>query len=284
MNNLDLFLKLINERLVNNKCHPFNSQKKYFDDFIGFLKRFPYEALYDSRRKRESLLTKLQLCSNTQYNPLTYCQGISEIVMYFNALQQGLSFTPEKKLTDNNTDIDIQICTDIATYNIEIKSPTFSSSINNPGILIENLFRTTKINWTKELENIEHINIKKNDDNKLCEYLKSAQTKFCNSSSSICNILFIALPITEIQRFFGYISNGYSGLFVTNPPIQLLSPVDFDKTDVIILSNIVDGHTFSYNNINSSWMLNEYFNLMISSPFKSIDSSVAQELLNIIPN
>ena len=283
MNNFEIFLELIENNLTTHENHPFNSHPQYYKELIELLKSFPCDELFSSARKRNSFLSKLQLGKKISYNPKTYCQGTSEIMMYLNALQKGLNFTPEKKLKQGGTDVDIQIQTDIATYNIEIKSPEFNSHSQSSGIVIENLFRTTELNCTKGLEKIENITLKKNDDNKICEYLKSAQTKFCTQSSNICNILFVALPIKEIERYFGYITNGYSGLFAPDAPCRILPADSFNKTDVIILSSIVDGHTFLYN-IDSSWKLDEYFSLMLLNPFKTIGSEVKKELLDLVPN
>lgn len=285
MTNIEILFKLIDKNLITHKNHPFNEHPLYYKEFKELLHSFPCEELYSSSGKRNAILTKLQLCDSIPFNPKTYCQGISEIVLYFNALLKDLDFTPEKKLTTSGTDVDIQIRTGVATYNIEIKSPELNPPTAFSGIVIENLFRTTEKNWTKGIDKIENIKLKKNDDNKICDYLKSAQTKFNDSpNEKICNILFVALPITEIQRYFGYITNDISGLFAPNSSMPIMTPDQFSKTDVIILSSIVDGHTFSYDKIVSSWKLDEYFNFMIRNPFKSLEPMVAKELLDIIPN
>ena len=284
MSNLEILLDLIERNLETHKNHPFNTHPKYYEDFLCILNEYPCEFLYSTSGKRNALLSKLQLSKNAAFNPVTYCQGISEIVLYFNAMQKNLNFTPEKKLTAGGTDVDMQIQTKNATYNIEIKSPDINIPSASSGLVIENLFRTTENDWTKGIDQIDNIKLKKNDDNKVCSFLKSAQSKFCESSNGICNILFISLPLCEIPRYFGYITNGYSGIFSLNAPIRFLSADCFDKTDIIILSSIADGHTFSYEDVDSPWKLDEFFTHFISNPFKSIDANIAHELLEIIPN
>ncbi len=284
MNNIEILFDYIERSLETHKNHPFNTHPNYYKEFLSILKAFPCEMLYSTSGKRNALLSKLQLSKKMAYNPQTYCQGISEIVLYFNAMQKKLNFTPEKKLTEGGTDVDLQIQTKNAMYNIEIKSPDLISSLPSSGLVIENPFRTTETDWTKGIDQIDNITLKKNDDNKVGSFLKSAQSKFCESSNNVCNILFLSLPLLEIPRYYGYITNGYSGIFSVNAPIRFLPTESFDKTDIIVLSSIVDGHTFLYEDVDSPWKLDEFFTLFISNPFKSLNSNIARELLEIIPN
>lgn len=124
--------------------------------------------------------------------------------------------------------------------------------------------------------------IDKINDNKLVEYLKSAQDKFPNSTEEICNILVIGTTIKEIQDYYSYLFNGYTGIFTGQQPIMPCE--NYSNVDVVVLSNMVDGHYSQIGRFNP-WKLNNYFNLMLVNPCNaSKNCNARKKLLEIIPN
>lgn len=292
-------LKLTEElelKLKENPNHPFNSRSKYYTDFLNYFAKIEISQKFETKKSRNSLWNKLQLHNN--YNQQTYCQGICEIMLYLYLINSDLNFETEKKITEKNTDVDIQIQNRF-TYNIEIKCPTLElkNSANVLNIKIPyrtvpkdicsqetNKFVNNFIKFPLSDEDSQYTSVKAitPNDNKLVEYFKSAQKKFCLPNEQICNVLFVGLPTSEIDDYYSYLMNKYSGIFNGLEPI--MQSEEFDKIDVVILSNIVDGHSKTPIPINS-WDLSEYFTLMIENPKCINRSKIAREhLLSIIPN
>ena len=55
-------------------------------------------------------------------------------------------------------------------------------------------------------------NISKINDNKVIEYLRSCQTKFNYEANSI-NVLVISVSSQQMQDYWGYIYNPFTGIF-----------------------------------------------------------------------
>lgn len=286
------------EKIVNeNKDHPFNRYERYYKFFVSELSNKVDIQLFSRKKVRDSLWRKLQL--NTSYNPNSYSQGICEILLWLFLINSGQEFAIEKKVSEvNETDVDIQIVDDYI-YNIEIKCPELVNKKEKNVLKLHPAFRTVDksvhdeavndfiqdiINPAIKSNKLEYseINVDKINDNKMSDYLKSAQKKFPNSSESICNILFIGTTTKEIQDYFAYLENGYSGIFKGVQPI--ISADKYNHIDVVILSNIVDGHYIPDETFNS-WKLESFFNLMIINPNnKDINPDARNRLLQIIPN
>ena len=119
------------------------------------------------------------------------------------------------------------------------------------------------------------MSLKKNQDNRTMDYLKSAQSKFAYTEDNSINILVIALDIGEIENCFLHLVFGSSGLFTEN---SFSTHEIYDKVDFVLLTSLVSGHTAG-NSIDNAWSLSNYFNLLVYNPYskKHIkDLSVAE--------
>lgn len=110
------------------------------------------------------------------------------------------------------------------------------------------------------------------------------------------NILFISLESSEMQEYWNYLYNPYSGIFTENfaskyfckEENRFYAKEDIEKIDVIVLSNIIAGHSNPKDSFNS-WNLETYFNLFClnrySKKFEKNRNDIGYGLLyELIPN
>lgn len=272
----------------------------YYQDFFNALKHLCKSKIIGSRKELNSFLGKMQL--NRRFDELKYYKGISEIMFWIYAAKQGYNFNLEKKLqAERNFDIDIQILRNGFTFNIEIKSPDFDR-INEKILNINIPFRSRTKEENEDAKNAvtedivdpiinrenngySDFKFSKINDNKLLDYLKSGQQKFnyCNESS--INVLVISVTSEQMEDYWGYLYNGYTGLFTDS---SFCKNEDYDKVDVVLLTNLVSGHQAPHDDFNS-WDLNVYFNLLCTNPFSYKKKSsplcpTYKELLSLFPN
>ena len=290
-------LKELERHVKNNIEHPFHVYPQYYENFLKYFRAESVMAMFKRKKMRTALLNKLQLSCN--YNRATYCQGVSEVMLWLYFANQNITFETEKKVAEaNQRDVDLHIQEGRFLYNIEIKSPTVQFRSPNalhlhvpfrtiPKDESEKAINAFKQEFGEPLLSMEgamftNIQVDKINDNKLVDYLKSAREKFPELSPIHCNALFIAVQTTDISDYFGYLVNGYTGIFSGREPI--MQQDDYRNVDVVVLSNLVDGH-LNPEKISDPWNLNKYFNLMILNQANAMSSTAAQErLLSLVPN
>jgi len=137
-------------------------------------------------------------------------------------------------------------------------------------------------------------NISKINDNKVIEYLRSCQTKFNYEANSI-NVLVISVSSQQMQDYWGYIYNPFTGIFTEDFKNSFYDKSgkdvkhnDFDTVDVIYLTNIVEGHIRKIEGFDP-WKLENYCGIFCINPFSvrtkdKKDIEVYEKLLNILPN
>lgn len=295
MNQIDVLSK-VKDKIHQNPQHPLNKFPKYYRTFMDefFMATEKREV---STKELSVFFRKLQL--NGNYNRATYCQGIFEILFFIYFANMNFDFCTEKKVaTTGNYDVDFQIKCEY-TFNVEIKCPNVSDTPSGNKIRIHPEFRTIdKETFQVALDTLETdlfrpallkpeleydgFTIDKMNDNKLVEYLKSAQNKFPHSTAEVCNILVIGTTTKEIQAYYSYLCNGFTGIFSGKDPI--MPSEKYSNVDVVILSNMVDGHYSQIDEFNP-WRLENYFNLMLVNPHNiSKSCNARKKLLEIIPN
>ncbi|MEI5913453.1 hypothetical protein WBS58_22405 [Bacillus albus] len=303
------FAKLIKKfesELALSSNHLLNSNERYKSDFIKILKVLFDENVIANHKKMNSYFTRLQLTNKFDKN--TYLQSISEIMFLKYVIDKNYTYKLDHTVNQNkNTDIDLLVIDKDFTYNFEIKCPQLSNSISSDKLGIEVLGRFgskedfknemnimnnkifTKI--TKDDSNTyDGIEYKKIEDNKLKDYLLSAQGKFDDSSDSSINILIVTLESEKFSAYVNYLTNKLNGFFIPEPLNgHIIQPSEFNKVDVVLLSNLVDKHLNIVENTDS-WNLYNSINLFYvnhnSKKFTKSNSSnkILEELFNLIPN
>lgn len=121
-------------------------------------------------------------------------------------------------------------------------------------------------------------------DNKLKDYLISANNKFPKDDRYI-NILIISLEIIkDMDEWYNYIF-GDRGVFTKNSFVK----EDYSKIDVIMLTNIGVSHqiTTETGDPSKRWYMEEYLNLLFPNPetFTTTNCEFFEEkILNFFPN
>ncbi|WP_419748566.1 hypothetical protein ACNULB_01495 [Clostridium perfringens] len=259
----------------------------------------------------DSFCNKLKIGMNFTMN--SYMQGISELMFSIYANAKGYSYEVDKCLkTTDNYDVDIQIKHNNYTFNIEVKTPNLMVKSDKRKLNVNTCFRTMNKNKNEKAKKIVEEDIlriisensegkyegwsyKKLDDNKILEYLKSAQDKFIESDKNSINILVIAVESEEMQNYWWYLYNRMSGIFTNSfegkfrdKNNKVITSTDFNKTDVIYLTNIPSGH-LKLSDEFDAWNLSSYCNLLCinynSNKFINDKNSIMYSLIcDLLPN
>ncbi|EOO12785.1 hypothetical protein [Bacillus cereus] len=295
-----------NVKLSLSEKHIINFDEQYKCDFINLLEVLFKEKIIDNHSKMNSFFSRIQLVNKFDKN--TYLQTISEIVFLKYAIEQNYIYKLNQVMNVNkNTDIDLQIIENDITFNFEIKCPKISNGVKSDKLDIEFLERFTS---KENLENLKEefkediflkviedssnvyngLNYKKLEDNKLKDYLISAQDKFVESNDSSINILVISLNFDKFQSYSNYLFNEWTGFFSINPINgYILNPIEFDKVDTVLFTNLIDNHLNVKEN-KKAWNLNESINMFYVNPhskrFANQNSfwKTYNSLLDLIPN
>lgn len=302
----------IYQKLSSDENHYLNknSNYKYYNSFWENINLLSKKGYFE-RCTVNNFCNKLKI--GMPFNINSYLQGISELMLSIYANKKGYSYEIDKRLkTTDNYDVDIQIKHNNFIFNIEVKTPNLICKDNKEKLNINTSFRTTdKSEYEKAIKSIEKDILrpaieksegkykgwcyKKIDDNKVLEYLKSAQDKFIKSDKNSINVLVIAVESKEMQNYWGYLYNIMSGIFTDSfegkfkdKNGKVITSADFDKTDVIYLTNIPSGHLKLNDNFDA-WNLSSYCNLLCknihSNKFiNDKDSEMYKLLSDLLPN
>jgi len=280
---------VIDEYFINR------DKNSYFNDFKSVLKLFKENI---SIQKYNDILQKINAIytEKPENRIYKYYQFIVELVVGKHLLLNfGDTFDSEVKLVDGKkTDVDFQIVFKGITYNIEVKCPNFkvkdayNRDTENLKVSFLSRGRTKDeyINYLEEIKNdiinqmLQKGNYKRDkyaklEDDKIKDFLISGQSKFpdCNDSKHL-NILIIGLDSPmDIVEWYTYFTNKLAGFFNYNSYIK---HEDFEKVDMVIISNVVSGHRDLKKIDNfSCWEIGNYFNYFLVNPF-----SLNKKILN----
>ena len=213
----------------------------------------------------------------TGYDRDQCLQGLSEMVFWLYAIKNSYTYEMDKKLKNQeNTDVDIQLLKYGYKFNIEIKTPKQVKEDDDKVLGVNIPFRSFKNKDTQK------------------KYLRSCQTKFNYEANSI-NVLVISVSSQQMQDYWGYIYNPFTGIFTEDFKNSFYDKSgkdvkhnDFDTVDVIYLTNIVEGHIRKIEGFDP-WKLENYCGIFCINPFSvrtkdKKDIEVYEKLLNILPN
>jgi hypothetical protein len=230
-----------------------------------------------------SVLKKIseKLCINKQsFKMDSYLEGVSEVMQYIHFAKLGIPFIPDVKLrlgeaTDKDKDVDLQIKINSFAFNIEVKTPEQEIYSENT-LKGRYAYRTSQtkeevnevMNEVKSILtqgiNTQGLNLsvlqQKTQDNKMKDYLSSAQSKFpLESDVRELNILLVCIPIQNISEYWMYLFNSQSGLLTPNSYYR--DQEIFDRVDLVILSSIPSLHIAPQINLNS-WDMKNVANII----------------------
>ena len=286
---------------------------EYFNLFWNNVSLLCKGGILTSSKSVDKFCNKLQLLGS--YNRDKCFQGLSEMMFWLYSIRMNYNFEIDQRLhtksENNNSDVDIQIIKDGYRFNIEIKTPnqikkTDESILNitipfrafdKKEIQDEKLGKVTGDFAQKIIANSQGkytaSKQTKIDDNKVIEYLKSGQKKFSLEEKSI-NVLALSVTSHQMNDYWGYLCNPCTGIFTEqftgrffDKNNKEIKHSDFDKVDVIYLTNIVEGH-IRYLKDFDSWKLENYCSILLINPFsqrtrKRSDVEAYKKLLEILP-
>lgn len=179
-------------------------------------------------------------------------QAASEVCLtrYFYCIERenkiGLKISTDVKLDpQSKKDIDIQVCNNGLALNIEVKTPEkdiyavdkFQAMLPHrfPGIeRAENNESIKEISEILKAQSGKETQILKTNDNKVKDFIASANSKFTERRPNILNVLFIVCTSEQMGQYMNYLMNPQTGIITPNTYIKDL---DYSKTDFIVLSN-----------------------------------------------
>jgi hypothetical protein len=122
-------------------------------------------------------------------------------------------------------------------------------------------------------------------DNKLKDFLLSAQSKFSDTPSpTALNVLAVCCDSpSDMQKWFYYMY-GNEGLFMQDSYVE---QSQYNKVDVVLLTNLYHRH-YDYpkkDQIKNHWDLAQSFNLVCFNPFQMLDKQgPIKHFANSVPN
>lgn len=242
--------------------------------------------------QKEKFISKLQF-GRKEFDENQFLQDICEITIasHFAKMLPEI-FEYEKKVSPP-TDVDFAFCIPITkndgeenmphfrlncNYNFEVKCPKINSEVDlkdvvkiHPGsrfpsremkdLIIKEL--SQKLSGYKDAIEIPR------QDNKLKDFLLSAQSKFEKSDDYAVNVLIVCCDDKlNMQDWRNYVVD-YGGFFTET---SIVPREDFEKIDVILLTNILNRHRIRQNKVAeliNPWDFNKSFNLAYIDPTKA---------------
>lgn len=262
----------------------------------GMLKAIDDISKYISEKEIDDFLSnKLQLFSNS-FNEPQYLQAACELVIcshlankYKDSFSYELGVNPPKNVDCAFKDNDVQ-------FNLEIKCADYTKSkeIENQLGLKLNLFgrnpdRAEIFNDLSDAIEKSHGGLplleQQHMDNKLKDYLLSAQSKFYQApKNDHLNILVVCCDSPmDIQKWVGYMF-AHEGLFTNE---SFVDKTKYNLVDVVYITNLHHRH-FEYttkDKLTNHWLLENSFNLIFSNPFRTLAKQTAIEhFVEVMPN
>lgn len=245
---------------------------RYYNDFINTMLVFQNSL---TKKEYESVLKKFQF--SKKYDKQRYLQTVSEInVLYYILRMYNDQFKYEPKY-NNGYNPECSFKFGDKTINIEVKCPNMEKRIAEEEREALKIFSAERIpehqTVINELKNIIKSNLGNIElseieeihrmDNKLKDFLVSAQAKFPKSEDSNFNILVISLEIiSDLDEWYTYIF-GNNGAFTNQSFIK----EKYTNVDAILLTTPVCEHTrWSCHDEINVWRLEETVNLLFLNP------------------
>jgi len=206
----------------------------------------------------------------------------------------------EKKINPNNQkDVDLVFSHKDFTFNIEVKCSDFVEKERiqaNDSLKVQTIGRLPGLKETmadlnpileevaKKLNLDGGVEMARNMDNNLKDFLKSADEKFNpNSTDKELNILAVSCDDSEDMQLWYYYMFKDAGLFTSE---SFYPKSNFENVDLVLLNNLYFKHNdYESKNISNPWEFENTFNLMFKNPnAKQPKEEAIQEFLKICPN
>lgn len=256
--------------------------------------RLAYKAIKKVLRysgNKGKFVSKLQLGSEI-FNEGQFLQDICELTAasHFSEIIPA-AFSYEKKVSPP-TDVDFSLCISMVkddgdynmphykfdcNFNFEVKCPKIEDNGESdefvkihPASRFPSRELMTSIieDISSRLSGYKRTKEAPRHDNKLKDYLLSAQVKFMDSDEKDVNTLIVCCDDElAMQDWRNYVVDS-GGFFSSNP---IVPKIDFNKTDVVLLTNILNRHRRIKNTTGSfinPWNFSESFSLAYINPEK----------------
>lgn len=263
--------------IENSKClHPIIMAKikgnRYWDDFLAVNE--DYKKIL-SEREYADFLKKSKL--DCKISEAQYLQFASEATIVDYVIRNYSNFKNEPKYNQKkNPECSFEY--EGRTVNIEVKCPDLFKRMeqeNFGGIKVfagerfpdKDSFIQVKQFIESNIKNGERIQNVDRLDNKLKDYLISANEKFPISDLSNFNILVIAVDIVQdMDEWYSYLF-GDNGAFTDKTYIV----EDYDNVDAVMLTNVQHGHMADDVDLSTNcWKLENYSSLLLLNPQKQL--------------
>ena len=227
--------------------------------------------VYPQSDLAEILQQKFFIPADEKFNSETYFQSAAELsVQNHLRLNEHASCVALEKQVNPPKDVDVYYEVGAKRVSLEVKCPETQSSqdsfsLKTAGRIPDHL---EKFNEIKELfdnpASGQILDLAKNDDNKLKDYLISANGKFSpDSGVDDLNVLLVACgACADIQEWWHYLYGG-EGLFTA----ESFHPAhEYQLVDVVLLSNLKYLHSEAHDSHN--WTLQNAFLLPFVNPHR----------------
>lgn len=243
-------------------------------------------------KQKEKFISKLQF-GRKEFDENQFLQDICEITIasHFAKLLPEV-FEYEKKVSPP-TDVDFAFCMSITksegkenipdfrlscNYHFEVKCPKINNEADLKDIIKihpSSRFPSREVKdliikeLTQKLSGYKDTIETPRQDNKLKDFLLSAQSKFEQSDDCDVNVLIVCCDSElDMQDWRNYVVD-FGGFFTQT---SIIPREDFEKIDVILLSNVLNRHRIRQNigaELINPWDFNKSFNLAYIDPMKA---------------
>ena len=256
----------------------YKNNHRYYTDFINMMSYF-----CDNLCEKDYQDIERKFLSAANLGDIQgYLQTVTELTVLYYVTRNYLDDFKYEPKYNGKSNPECSFTHKGKTINIEVKCPDmskrmkveqhdtlklhFSERISNPTEIIEDL----KNIINPRLSNTEYSEIEElpRMDNKLKDYLESAQKKF-PTGDNYFNILVIALDIlSDADEWYNYIFDN-NGVFTKNSFVK----TNYEKVDALLISTPVCGHrSWEVQHNNNVWKLEETLNLLLLDPRKESSS------------
>lgn len=273
-----IIMKDIENLILETDCnHPLKKallcEHRYYLDFLNAMNIFKDRL---ETKDYEGLIKKLNF--EKEFDIYRYLQITSEInVLYYILRNYSDDFIYEP-MYNNGYNPECSFRYFNKTVNVEVKCPNmkrrneseqrntlklgFLERTENHKELVKDITDILK----PSIENTDYTDIEETYrmDNKLKDFLISAQSKFPESNDENFNVLVICLEIIgDLDEWYSYIFGG-TGVFTDRPFIEAAK---YDRVDAILLTTPLCGHLrWEYYDYCDVWKLEETNNLLFINP------------------
>lgn len=285
---MDEIVLKIRQQLNNTTDeHPlkiaFNKQLEYYSKFECIVTHLG--SVMNNQQINDLLQSKLLL--GLSFNLAQYLQGACELSILnciFEKYQDSFIYEPTY---NGKRNVECSFRHKGKTINVEVKTPDLSKhwEYQNRNTL---KFVTPERIPDNKLDKFQAVSVEIMDsysdkiegkydgvetlprqDNKLMDFLKSAQSKFPHSNEENFNILVVVLYNTEdLDEWYNYLF-AEKGVFTDKSFLHDETPkrkmVAYDKVDAIVLTNMMYGHVH-YGQLTDIWKMSNWNSFVFLNP------------------